>query len=330
MARCSSITAYGIIVSASLLLLACKKQVAEPGEQSKEVAASVESKDNCRATVLGRSTVHGTPVWHTLMQRWYNGDGKVAFLKAKIGWPTGLPNDNFHINLDWGQLTYEGNQVYLKDPQNSVSMRVTLDDEGRAVASYFESFSTTQVPYIDTSYYHYTGKRLDSILGFMKWKNSFNPTESFFFKIRYSYDQYGNVIYIEQGSSRMHLKYDYSKPIKQMFAPHHLTFHHKLLEYMDLLHFPIHHQLVHAWRGEYHITHYNQPYGIYPTAVWEYSNYWMQDPGVVYSYTTHSNNLRYFTGWECNTTPAGNEATSRQNTSINSLEDFKRRFPVTK
>lgn len=329
MARYSFITVCSIIISASLLLFACKKQVAEPEQEAKEVAASVEANDNCRATVLGRSTVQGPPVWHTMMQRWYNSEGKVAFLKAKIGWPTGLANDQFHINLDWGQLTYEGNQVYLKDPyQNSVTMRVTLDDEGRAAASYFESFSTTQVPYIDTSYYHYTGKRLDSIVGFMKWKG-FYPTESFFFKIRYSYDEHGNVIYIEQGSSRMHFKYDYSKPIKQMFAPHHLTFHHKLLEYMDLLHFPIHHQLIHAWRGEYHITHASYPYGIYPTAVWEYGNYWMLNPDVVYSYTTHSN-LRYFTGWECNTTTTNNDATSRQNTSINSFEDFRRRFPLTK
>lgn len=329
MTRNSSLSICGIIISASFLLFACKKMVAEPAAV-KEVAASMEVNDNCRATILGRTAVQGQPSWQTLMQRWYNTDGKVAFLKAKIGWPTSLPAEQFHIDLDWGQLNYEGNQVYLKDPyRNSVTMRVTLDDDGRAAASYFESFNTAQVPYIDTSYYYYTGKRLDYILSFRKWKGLI-PSEPFFVKTSYSYDQYGNVIYIEEGTSRMHFKYDYSKPVKQMVGPHQFTSHHKLMEYMDLLHFPIHHEMIHAWRGEYYISHAGYPYGIYPTAIWEYNNYLLQDVNTVYSYTSSAGNLRYFTGWECNVSPANKDATNRQNTSINSLADFQRRFPDMK
>ena len=132
MTRNSLITRCAILLSASVLLFACKKQVAEP-QQAKEVAAGVETNNDCRATVLG---MQSNTAWNTLMQRWYNSDGKVAFLKAKIGWNSYITSNYFLIDLAWGEMTYAGNQVYLKDVyRDKHEMRVTLDDDGRAVAS---------------------------------------------------------------------------------------------------------------------------------------------------------------------------------------------------
>jgi hypothetical protein len=323
MARYSSIIACGIIVSASLFLFACNKKVEEP--QQNEVAATTQTANNCKATVHAMLVQrYSTKTWHTLMQRWYGNDGKIAYLKAYLNWVPEL-YETFIVNLDWGQMTYEGDQVYLKDVlRNKMLMRVTVDDQGRPAASYFDFNEPFQLPYKDTSYYYFTGSRLDSILSITKHENF----AASFSKTKFYYDAYSNLIRIGDVGSRMVLKYDYSKPAADgMITSYQFTLHHKLMEYMDLLHFPSQHRLVSAVLGQYPSPGY--PDDIYPIMDWNYHSYVINN-NLVSSYTNGITYTRqYFTGWECNTTPANNDAI-RQNTSINSLEDFQRRFPITK
>lgn len=324
MARYSSITACGIIISASLFLFSCKKQIEEP--QAREVAATAQAINNCKPTIHAMLVQrYSTQTWHTLMQRWYGNDGKIAYLKAHLNWVPEL-YETFVVNLEWGQMTYEGNQIYLKDVlRNKLLMRVTVDAEGRPAASYYDFNEPFQLAYKDTSYYFFTGSRLDSILSITKYENF----AAGFSKIRFYYDAYGNLVRIGDVGSRMVLKYDYSKPAGDgMVTSYQFTLHHKLMEYMDLLHFPSQHRLVSAVLGQYPSPGY--PDDIYPVYGWDYGDYEFNN-NLVSSYTNGTTYYRkYFTGWECNPAPANNDAVNRQSTTINSLEDFQRRFQLTK
>lgn len=303
---------YCLTVSLALcvfLFSSCKKQVDQPHIAEKETA-SFAAGTSCKPVVIGRG---GGGTWSTEMQKWYGSDGRVAYLKANL-------LGAIEPMLPWGEVTYHNNnQVYIRNVLfNDTLLRVTLDAQQRPVASYF-LYTRTQVPYRDTSYYYFTGNRLDSIISL--FGPYFSVSGITFRKIYFTYDMYGNVVRIEEGTtyglgSVWNLTYDYTKPVAGMFPAYMIDRPYQLLQYLDLLHFPVHHQLVSAPMTLFGLTWLDN-----------YSNYQLLENGLVQSYSNtdvFGTTRTYYTGWDCGSAPAA--PVDRKKDTITSFEDFMKRY----
>ena len=320
------------ILSLSIFLFSCSKQLHEP--VADEVVAPAAGADHgCKAEVLGVMVdmPDGSRHWRTLMQKWFGGDGRLAYLKANLG--TDFKTyQNFLVMIEWGEVTYLGNtQVSLRDVlRDQVVMRVTLDGAGRPAASYFRySPAPGQPALIDTSYYYYMGERLDEIISLSKIPPA---TTSTFRKFKFMYDMHGNLMRAQSGdtagSFRMNFKYDYSKPVSDMMPPHFVNFPHALLEYMDLWHFPVHHQITDVVLGEYRPGS-GFPDETVPVETWQYNNYVLNGNGLVYSHMDTSDPAKktFYTGWNCGTMMTGT-SNGRARNEVSGLVDFQQKFPV--
>jgi hypothetical protein len=249
------------------------------------------------------------------MQKWYGSNGKPAFLNANFF--TDM-NDLSHLEhiIQWGELLYyNDNQVYLRSWGDTM-MRVTLDAQQRPAASYYHHDHFPKGTFlIDTSYYHFTGNRLDSIINLSV--HSYGGHAEFA-KYTFFYDGYGNLVRIDRWHPRfnltsMFLTYDYAQPVAGMVPVHQVTIPYKLMEYMDLLSFPVHHRLT-------------QVSGLGNS--WQYINYSLLGNGLVSSYHAAALYERiFYTGWECSGSPVAAHIANRQKNDLNSLEDFKKQHP---
>lgn len=301
------------IVLAALIAIfsSCKKQMSEQIPPEIVTSAGVTA-NNCKPVNFGAFSDYGGTFryWTTFMQKWYDQNGRLEYLKANFY------NDpeffSTHSYILWGRLIYHNNnQVFLDEGFNYYRMRVTLDAQQRPAASYYfhpGDPGLSRKHYIkDTSYYYFTGNRLDSTISLYTQREGETPS---FFKHRYTYDSYGNLVEISvNGDPWKTITYDYSKPVTDMmtfpgefgipFIPY------RLLEYMDLLHFPVHHQIA------------------------EYNNYQLLDNGRVYSYkkVTENYTRTFYTGWQCgNIAPAS--GVNRQMNGPATLEEFQRMYPA--
>lgn len=323
------------ILSGSLFLFSCQKQFSEPAADKAAtgelVAPAAGSNQGCKAEVLGVAVdmPDGTRHWRTLMQKWFGPDGKLAYLKANLG--TDFKTyTNFLVMIEWGEVTYHANQVMLRDVlRDQLVMRVTVDGAGKPLASYFRyAMAPGQPAFIDTSYYYYIGDRLDEIISLSKIPPA---TATTFRKFKFLYDMHGNLVRAQTGdtagSFRMNFKYDYSKPVSDMMPPHFVNFPHALLEYMDLWHFPIHHQVTEVVLGEY-VPGSPHPDQTAPIETWQYTNYKLESNGLVYSYMDISDPAKktFYTGWKCGPMVTGS-SNGRERNDVNSLIDFQRKFP---
>lgn len=263
------------------------------------------------------------------MQKWFGPDGKLVNLKANLG--TDFKTySNFLVTIEWGEVTYHANQVMLRDVlRDQLVMRITLDGSGKPLASYFRyNAGPGQPTYIDTSYYYYMGGRLDEIISLSQ---ILPTTTTTFRKFKFLYDMHGNLVRAQTGdtagSFRMNFKYDYTKPVTDMLPPHFVNFPHALLEFMDIWHFPIHHQLTEVVLGEY-LPGSAHPEQTAPLETWLYNNYVLESNGLVYSYMDTSDPAKktFYTGWNC--TPVLNGSSNgRVRNDLNTLTDFQRKFP---
>ncbi len=318
------------IIFLSLILSSCKKQLSESEGQEQIYSAPIINH-GCRATVLGLYVEwhNGIRDWQTLMQRWYGPDGKLAYLKAYLGPFPDVSHNEYELDLEYGQLIYHNKkQVSLRDVlYNKTVMRVTLDDLQNPIATYSDLDSEHPEVHggmIDTSYYYYTNKRLDSLVSIFHVTPGGNNA---FRKYRFHYDSYGNLNQVDSDEEfRMHLEYDYDLPVTDMIPSHFLTSQLRLLEYMDLFRFPIHHQLKNVVIGFY-FPGPQYPYQIYPIRSWQYQEYNILNNGLVYSYRDAQSNINrktYYTGWDC----GSSDITS--NAKILSIKEFQSRFPESK
>ena len=315
-----------------ILMSSCKKEIqTQPSNELTNVAAT--DNNSCKAVMLGivgQYNGSAEPSWATTMQKWYGTDGKVSYIKANLRFDD--PVNMLEPIVGWGEVTYHGNQVYVRNvPMDNIVMRVTVDDQQRAVASYFNATSPPYESLIDTSYYYYTNGRLDSTLSMGSPPPlSTIPGLRYFKKHKFYYDSFGNLIVVElylsvnQGSgefsvSTLQLKYDYSKPITNMLPPFSIQTPFRLLQFLDLLNFPVHHRLIGLTTGPqnmFRFERYNQVY----------SQFQELDNGLVYSYfdeTSYTQN-RYYIGWECNSNRISIPRASSQ--EISSLIEFNHRF----
>jgi hypothetical protein len=322
-----------VLLGAMLLFNSCKKKVVEELPQE-SIASTGMAGNNCKPVVLGVYSKYsdGQNYWNTIMQKWYGSDGKLEYLNANF-YRDPHQYSYLHLSIVWAKLVYTNNtQVYFENRYSSgppyLTMRVTLDEQGRPVSSnHFHDVGSrdTRSHIRDLSYYYFTGKRLDSTISYST-ENYGSQTVN---KYTFYYDTYGNLQVVTRNDGQyesgnyMQLKYDYSKPVAGMQSPLEVTVPYKLLEYMDLLHFPIRHQLIEVtanWRNLY-----NRGAG------WKFTNHTLQENGFTHSYNAsqpvgaYSNT--YYTGWECGSATPGQDPTNRQRNSIKSLEDFEQAYP---
>ena len=305
-----------VMLAAFASITSCKKEI-QPNVNINEVANSTSpliNENPCKPVVFGATI--GYPGiqnrWVTLMQKWYGAYGRPMYLKARFY----SEMDNFSMlehSIEWGMLTYyNGNQVYLTVGSDTV-MRVTLDSEQRPAASYYHHDHFPKGSYlIDTCYYHFTGNRLVAVERL--YVDSYGG-RSRFEKYSFSYDQYGNLLRIDtwnpNKSEMMFVAYDYSKPVGKMISIMQVTIPFKLLEYMELLNFPILHEIT----------------GVVGLGNnWQLNNYSFTSPGLVSSYEAVGlHERKFYTGWDCSI--SSGVATAPKNfVALDNIDDFRSSF----
>jgi hypothetical protein len=256
--------------------------------------------------------------WKNIMQKWYDGSGKLQNIKIDIGEEFNI-YAGYKIQIPWGEVTYEGNQVYVKDVAgNKRVLRVTLDGQGRPAASYFTYAATSpNYNFRDSIYYYYDNNgQLDFLF------LASNTVQGRIIDI--SYDGHGNI----SRAGGMNFIYDHSTPVSGMLANFVLTgfpsdYHLKFMEFMGLLKLPMHHKLLEVRSDLSPVNTY-----LY---WWQFANQVISSEGLVTSYKDvkarpYENNI-FYTGWDCaNASPA---PTNRQKTVISSLEQFQQLYPQT-
>jgi hypothetical protein len=325
----NSILPGSMLVCATLILFSCKKDVSEQITGQSLSIAQPGSVTECKPALLGAYSVStygtGAGEWLTLAQKWYE-NGKVKYLKAMHGGWTGTfldPILDYMFILNWGEVSYQGNQVYLKDVWNDrMLMRVTLDEHERPVASYYNYESSPGRYTHDTTYYYYDGDRLDYLISLYEITYGATPSVGYR-KYIFSYDNWGNVIKAEYpGSSRLNVQYDYTKPLQGIISNFHITSSFKLLEYLELVQLPMHHAIT---RTNFELIYNpNSPYEMRHA---EYKDYIISN-GVTrsYVYQDYDKVVTFYNGWDCGTSAAVN-VTERKVTPVANLEQFNKGYP---
>ena len=313
--------ASGAIVLASLLLFSCKKEIQSHNTESVISSPQTIASTECKPAVLGAYS--GT--WTTLAQKWYE-NGKVKYLKARHGSTLATfidPILEFLFDLNWGEVTYAGNQVYLKDvADNRMQMRVTLDDAGRPVASYYnyKPYSYGNEYTHDTTYYYYDGDRLDYFISIYETVPYGTIHLYQYRKYQLSYDAFGNLTQAEfPGHSKFTVQYDYTRPVSGVISNFNMTSSVKILEYLELIKLPMHHAVT-----ETTVEIASSQPGMYWTlSSAQYKDYVITD-GLVRSYVFDGfpGKIIFYNGWECGNGSLQNAA-SKLRGGIASLKQFQ-------
>ena len=321
----------GLILSVTLSLWSCKKQIAEPQPAEKEIAATVQSAStDCDPSILGVNIAYsnGDTYWKTLMQKWYDENGKLSYIKANISNDGHISPGEDIFMLPWGVVTYHGNQVYVHS-NGQLLLRVTLNEEGQPEASYFYMQKAPNHWYteIDTTYYYYTANRLTQMYNL---RHVGTNVQSIMYN--FYYDAHGNIERIQSGNSSgsVHIRfaYNYSKPSNGMLPYTYISFPFRLMEYMGVLKLPMHHEVIEFVRGAYTPGSLYE-YEIFATQAWGYANHVYNANNQVEKYTINGAGsvATLYTGWNCGSTSSQSVNRSRPS-HVNSLEDFKQLFPT--
>ena len=320
--------ANSLMVCAALLVLGCKKQFVDNQELPTSASLQVNNANQCRPAILGAYDL-SYKEWRTLAQKWYS-NGRVKYLKAKFGGPADVGMNSWleGFDLKWGEVSYEGNQVYLKDVLNAnFSMRVTLDNDGRPVASYYYYKFEPNYHLYDTTYYYYKNDRLDYMISLFEL-SFYSPTPIFLYrKYVFSYDSYGNLVRAEfPDNARLNVQYDYTKPGTSIHSNLQVTSSLKLLEYMELIQLPSHHA---ATRTNFEVVNYpGTPYEYFSEVFYaEYRDYVIEG-GLVQSFVYYQpyRQIVLYNGWDCGTTSSINTNNSPEN-AVSNLQQFQKMYP---
>lgn len=328
--------AVSLVLITLPIVFGCKKQFIEPAPN--EIASLAPVNNNCYI-VSHNYYRPDLQYWKTLMHRWHDGSGNLAYLKAYIpGEAYYIEKEedynDFEVNLDWGEIIRQGNEIMVKDILNDkLIMKVTLDNQQRPVASYlFNDHAPFWWYRIDTSYYYYDGIRLDSMKssGVRKARSIIYPYGSSY---KFLYDEHGNLRHMinSQGLDKLRINfiYNYSLPMNGIEPNYYVSTPLRLLEYMQLLKLPMHHLLNKVVMG-YYVPGAGYPDDTVPKYVWEYKNHRFVPNQLVYSYNEgFFTQGIFYTGWQCGiATPS---TTNIQNkTGFRNLVEFQRSFPEPK
>ena len=298
-----------ILCGALLIITSCKKQIAGPLEPAGQNTASqslATSSTSCRPAIFA-TMYNGN--WTTIAQKWYS-DGKIRYFKGHFSSPAGAQfMFNTMQDIEWGQVTYEGNQVQLRDGSNNIVFRATLDEFNKPVATYMYA-QTTVGPYVDTSYYYYTGDRLDYIitLSSQGWD-----------KLTFSYGGNGNLASYYRRSNEVTTEFRYySTPANGMVAPYSITPAYRMLDLLELIKVPMHNTLYEtvSW-----LVHF--PTGLHFFNRMNFYVYNLNSDGLVQSYLTPGGPTYFYTGWDCDGSSSAATAQKPDNV-VTSLDQFKK------
>lgn len=318
----------GLLLCTAMFLFSCKKQITEPqANENSVIAAASSASAACKPTVFAALTKlpNDQTIWTTLFQRWYDGQGKLRNFKASITTSYSTVFDPGANKINWGVVSYEGNQVYVHD-NGKLVLRVTMDAQNRPEASYFYSPPSPDYSEIDTSYYFYTGDKLTQIYSIKSVRNS--PSRGTMYNL--AYDMYGNIIKIFTGNSpnsyQAHYKYDYNKPTNRMMAYNITQMSIQVMEYIGLINLPMQHELVQTRSGAYSPGS-SFPFETFPVYGWDYKDH-VQSGGYVTSYQSDLVSFRntFYTGWDCGSSSSSSAVNRATIKPIESLEDFKQQF----
>ncbi len=326
------------ILLASFVLFSCKKQLTEPAAEAAASSVTVQSimaPTTCKPALFGS---HGTFAnnWTTIEQQWYSGD-QLSNLQVRLGATgNGFPVAPFFVPLfvDWSVITYQGNQVVMtQHPQNHQLMRVVLNASGLPEAYYYHQRQSATEYYKDTAYLYYTGTRLDSIVSLVEFQLFVGFTQRRSAKYKFSYDTYGNLTEVDmpelapipaRDGSKVTFGYDLTKPVSGIMVNHNISISFRLLTSMGLLKLPMHFAL-----SDYKYVSYTNNVTTDVHVDNHYTEYNISPEGLVNSYVlqTASNRITYYNAWECGG-PATRNAAPQKKESINTLEQFRKAFPV--
>ena len=330
MKKLNYLLSLGILLSAAVVISSCKKEISQPLGKQSVIPTQTNNTADCKPAFLGVYEEYpGNPasgIWTTLAQKWY-ADGKVKYLKAKHASSATPVLDPIldYFDLQWGEVSYQGNQVYLTDVLNNrVMLRVTLDDQGRPVATYYSYNSPTSSGFMrDTTYYYYSGDRLDYLISlYTTTTDSYTPYSGYR-KYIFSYDSHGDLIKAEfPGSYALHIEYDYSKPVTGIINNFQCSSSLKLLEYLDLIKLPMDYAItktdfgtLYAFAGANIFSEINHV---------SYNNY-VIDNGLVKSYQLddpYRRSTTLYNGWDCGSVPALS-ADGKSIHPISNLKEFQ-------
>lgn len=325
---------YNRLIAASLLLSffffsSCKKQIDEPIVKEATLQSSSISSPSCRPATYGVYQ-NGSGTWITIFQKWYSG-GKIQNVKLHFsGRPIGMGinHDEQILNIDWGQVTYEGNQVVLKDVgKNKLVFRVTLDNSGKPVASYL--YTVGYLPhetYIDTSYYFYSGDRLNYFIQIFATESGGSFYSQGWEQFTFAYNASGDLASHYARNEEVMTRFLYSStPTSSSISDYPVTTSFKLLEFLELIKMPMSNAM-----SSMDMTRLHPGYLPYTFFEKRFFNYMVTD-GLVQSYINPlgSGYQTYYIGWDCGGNNAVNRANS-QNNRVSNLDQFKELYTPTK
>ena len=315
---------------AFLIFTSCKKEIDQPLTKQSSSPALSTTASACKPAIFGTYETY-TGAWTTIAQKWYNGN-KIQFIKVHFtGRPENISQLNHTepvLNIDWGQVTYEGDQVRVWDvAQNRMVFRATLDEFGRPVATYLYNKMGTlgsESMYIDTSYYYYTSDRLNYIIQLFERRFNGSSVSKGWEQYNFNYNSSGNVTSYFSRNDKVSTDFTYGATNNGALLDYILTTPYKMLEYLELTKFPTNATLTRIQMTRLDGIHL--PFTFFDKSFFNYAI----TNGLVQSYLNPygGGQLNYYIGWDC----GGNSAISsanKQGSVVSSLQQFKDLYPTT-
>jgi len=308
------------------LLLSCKKEFGPPVVNENLSLSSTISTPTCKPSTYAIYQ-NGSGAWTTVVQKWYSG-GKIKNIKLHFtGTPMGLGlnHDEPIVNIDWGQVTYEGNQVRVWDVgRNRLVFRATLDDWGKPVASYLytDAYVSDQI-YVDTSYYYYSGDRLNSFIQIFA-----TDSHGWFYsqgweQFTFTYNGNGDIASFHRRNEEVTTRFMYNTtPVTKIITDYALTTSFRFLEFLELIKLPMSNAVSSIDMTKLHLGY--PPYTFYEK---RFFNYDVVD-GLVRSYIAPqgSGYQTFYIGWDCSGIAALSTDKSQMGI-ISNVDQFKKWYP---
>ena len=291
-----------LLVSVVTFFISCKKDN-HIADKNATLPGLMNSTTNCKPVGLAMLvTIPNQPQqWNNLMLKWYDGaNGKLGHLKAVFDFLySNFPN--VALNLDYGELSYDNDMVFLKDVYyNKVILKVKLDADHRPTTSWFDGLFHGS-PMKDTTHFYYSaGGVLDSINISYDIGNFGN-----LLRINYwcEYDSHGNLLHLTgaPGTNRVNFYYDYSQ-LNPGIIPHYMvTTPLKLLECMGLFQFQHNNFLISAVLGAY-VPGIGYPDDTYTVYRWSFLSPRLNSTSQIYYYEDgdgYPDLGKFYSAWDC-------------------------------
>jgi hypothetical protein len=211
--------------------------------------------------------------------------------------------------------------------QNRLVFRATLDATGNPVATYlYNQWGTpgSMTSYIDTSYYYYSGGRLNYIIQLFERRLNGTPYSAGWEQYNFNYNSAGNVSSYFAKNDKVSTDFTYGAVVNGTLSDYVLTTPFKMLEYLELTKLFTNSTLSRIQLTR--VDNIHLPFTIYDKL---FVNFATTD-GLVRSYLTpySGGQLNYFVGWDCGTTSAVSAA-NKQNI-ISNIDQFKKLYPTAR